>query len=60
MVVVKMFHRDDKQEIVQDETDDDPHRGGRLFKILGNFGILSFNPSSYCSISSAANTFHWA
>ena len=22
--------------IVQDDIDDDPHRGGRLFKILGN------------------------
>ena len=36
MVVVKMFDRNDKQEIVQDDIDDDPHRGGRWFKILGN------------------------
>ena len=28
VVVVKMFDRNDKQGIVQDDIDDDPHRGG--------------------------------
>ena len=36
MVVVKMFDRNDKQGIVQDDIDDDLHRDGRWFKILGN------------------------
>ena len=36
MVVVKIFDRNDKQGIVQDDIDDDPHRGGRWFKILKN------------------------
>ena len=36
MVVVKMFNRNDKQRIVQDDIDDNPHRGGRWFKILRN------------------------
>ena len=37
MVVAKMFDRNDKQGIIQDDIDDDPHRGGgRWFKILGN------------------------
>ena len=36
VVVVKMFDRNDKQGIVQDDIDDDPRRGGRWFKILGN------------------------
>ena len=36
MVVVKMFDRNDKQRIVQDDINDDSHAGGRLFKILGN------------------------
>ena len=35
-VVVKMFGRNDKQGIVQDDIDDDLHRGRRLFKILEN------------------------
>ena len=26
----------DRNDIVQDDIDDDPHRGGRLFKVLGN------------------------
>ena len=40
VVIVKMFDRNDKQGIVQDDIDDDPHRGGRLFKILGNRGFV--------------------
>ena len=36
VVVVKMIDRNDKQGIVQDNIDDDPHRGVRWFKILGN------------------------
>ena len=30
MVVVKMSDRNDKQGIVQDDIDDDPHRGGTV------------------------------
>ena len=36
VVVVKMFDRNDKQEIFQDDIKDDTHRSGRWFKILVN------------------------
>ena len=35
-MVVKIFDRNDKQGIVQDDIKDHTHRGGKRFKIFGN------------------------
>ena len=48
-----MFDRNDEQVIVQDDIDDNFHRGGRWLKILGNrdyvfrYGPLAITPCTY-------------
>ena len=59
-MVVNIFDRNDKQVIVHDDIDDNPHRDGRWFKILGKvkkwwnvFFELYFFPqkSKYVSVT---------